>query len=136
MKNIELCGDLDRTELIQLHNYKDDPPLNFGLGKEKKVLKYRYEYKGENYLIEVTLDIANIIEVTIYELDDSIIKYIGDTGENVFFVFRKLILSKEELKKYINKWIDENRSLIFKSDCWTLRTLSEEVKKWRSERSD
>ncbi|MED4700533.1 hypothetical protein P9436_15840 [Lysinibacillus capsici] len=113
-------------EIIMLHDYKlKNVPVNYGLGKEETVSKYRYEYNGEKYLVEVVLDIGNMIEVAVFELDDNTIKYVGDTGENVFFVFNTMTVLVKDLQSYVNKWIEEHKELIFHGNC----LLEEVVKK-------
>ncbi|UNT53589.1 hypothetical protein [Lysinibacillus capsici] len=113
-------------EIIMLHDYKvKNVPVNYGLGKEEIVSKYRYEYNGEKYLVEVVLDIGNMIEVAVFELDDNTIKYVGDTGENVFFVFNTMTVLVKDLQSYVNKWIEEHKELIFHGNC----LLEEVVKK-------
>ncbi|WEA41794.1 hypothetical protein [Lysinibacillus fusiformis] len=101
-------------EVIELHDYKvKNVPANYGLGKEEIVSEYRYDYNGDSYLVEVVLDIGNIVEVTVFELDDNTKKYVGDTGENVFFVFNAITVTVQDLQNYVNKWIEEHKELIF-----------------------
>jgi len=122
LKNQE--GDLEvitlGNELIMLHDYKvKNVPANYGLGKEEIVSEYRYDYNGDSYLVEVVLDIGNIVEVTVFELDDNTKRYVGDTGENVFFVFNTMTVPVKDLQNYVNKWIEEHKKLIFHGD-WLL----------------
>jgi len=91
--------------MFQLNDYKYEPTLIIGKPKSEKVLEYRFEYQGDAYLVDVELDFQNVPLIFLYELDDSTLKYAGDSGKNLYLVFNKMVITKDELIKHCNEYL-------------------------------
>ncbi|WP_028393946.1 hypothetical protein [Bacillus cihuensis] len=91
--------------MIQLNNYKYEPTIHIGKPKCEKVLEYRFEYHGDDYLVEVELDYQNVPLIYLFELDDNTVKYVGDSGKNLYLVFDKMAITENELIEHCNEWL-------------------------------
>lgn len=92
--------------MILLHDYKYEPTLHIGKPECEKVLEYYFNYQDSNYLVEVELDYQNVPLICIFELDDKTVKYIGDSGKNLYLVFGKKEITEHELIKHCNEYLD------------------------------
>lgn len=100
--------------MIQLNGYKTKPTFHLGKPKCEKVLEYRFNYRGEQYLVEVELDYQNVPLIYLFELDDRTVKYVGDGGKNLYLVFDKMTITENELVEHCNKWLMEIVDIAFK----------------------
>lgn len=96
------------TGSIELNNYKYEPTLIIGKPKSEKVLEYRFEYLGGSYIVDVEIDFQNVPLIFLYVSDDSTLKHAGDSGENLYLVFNKKVITKDELIEYCNKYLLRN----------------------------
>lgn len=92
--------------MIELHDYKKQPTLHVGKPICEKVLEYQFDYKGSNYRVEVELDNQNVPLICIFELDDKTVKYIGDSGKNLYLVFGKKEITEKELIRHCNEYLE------------------------------
>lgn len=102
--------------MIQLNDYKYEPTFHIGKPKCEKVLEYRFKYQGDSYLVEVELDYQNVPLICIFELDDSTVKYVGDSGKNLYLVFDKMAITENELIEHCNKWLIGIAEFAFKGE--------------------
>lgn len=100
--------------MIQLNDYKKEPTLHLGKPECEKVLEYRFNYQSENYLVEVELDNQNVPLICLFELDDSTVKYVGDSGENLLLIFNKMVITKHELIEHCSDWLMGIIDTVFK----------------------
>jgi len=101
---------------IQLHNYHVKDPGQYGEGTQKLIQNFRFNYRNFNHLVELELDLANILIVTLYEADDNTKLYIGDTGENILLVFNRVLVNESNLENYASEWIAQNIKHIFEEN--------------------
>lgn len=99
--------------MYQLNDYKYEPTLIIGKPKSEKVLEYRFEYQGDAYLVDIEIDFQNVPLIFLYELDDNTLKYAGDSGSNLYLVFRKMEITEVELIKHCNEYLIKNNDIIF-----------------------
>ena len=102
--------------MILLYDYKLEPSDLEGKLPSREVFEYYYEYNDKRYLVHLELDCENVLLYTIYELDDVTVKFAGDTGKNLYQVFNKFHITKEELIQHCNEDIQEYTQIIFANE--------------------
>lgn len=108
--------NLQEINMIQLYDYKFEPTIHNGKPKFDKVLEYRFMYQSNNYLVKVEIDYQNVPLIYLYELDDITIKYVGDSGKNLFLLFNRMAITEKELIEHCNEWLMGVADSIFKEE--------------------
>lgn len=63
------------------------------------------EHLGDSYIVDVEIDFQNVPLIFLYISDDGTLKHAGDSGENLYLVFNKKVITKDELIEYCNKYL-------------------------------
>ena len=79
------------------------------------MLEYRFYYQGSAYLVEVEIDYQNVPLICLFELDDNTVKYVGDSGKNLYLVFNKMAITENELIDHCNAYLMGIVDIAFKN---------------------
>lgn len=101
---------------IQLNDYKYEPTLIIGKPECVKVLEYRFNYQGGDYLVEVEVDFQNVPLISLFDLDDNTVKYVGDSGKNLYLVFNKMEITDKQLIEHCNEYLMGIVDVAFKNE--------------------